>query len=174
MSSAIPATPKLVPVFSMKLQLLGPPQTLFTDSTQKAVSNMAIVSTGKITTIKNDLGLEFDVSDIAGYDNITAYTDKGYSELDAHLHGKTAEGEDVHVDYYGVFQSLSGLDAVLAGKATSHSFEDSYLSSSPRVTFPGTLPAKYTWLQKDNLIGKGHFLIEDGNVFVEYFTYVVR
>ncbi|OBA22485.1 hypothetical protein METBIDRAFT_40579 [Metschnikowia bicuspidata var. bicuspidata NRRL YB-4993] len=172
--SAIPATPKLVPVFSMKLQLLGAPQALFTDSSKKAVSNMAIVATGQITTIKNDLGFELDVFDMAGYDNITAHLEKGYNELDAHIHGKTSAGEDIRVDYYGISQSLPGLDAVLAGKATSHSFEDSYLTNSPRFSFTAPPPENLKWLEKENLIGKGHFLVEDEKVFVEYFVYVVR
>ncbi|GEQ68774.1 hypothetical protein JCM33374_g2443 [Metschnikowia sp. JCM 33374] len=135
--SSIPATPKLVPVFSIKLQLQGAPQTLFTDSTKKTVSNMAIVSTGQISTIKNDLGYELDVENAAGYDSITAHVEKGYSELDAHIHGTTKDGDDVNLAYYGLFHSSPGLDAVLSGKATSHSFEESYLSNTPKIRVQG-------------------------------------
>lgn len=168
----IPGTPKLVPVFAMKLQLLGPPQTLFKYSTIE--SNMAVGKKGRITTIQNEFGFEFDVTDIAGYDNITAYIENGYSKLDIHLHGETKTGEDILIQCFGIYKSLPEVEAVLSGKASSHSFEDSYLSVSPQITFIGKTPEKYAWLEKENLIAKGRFLFEDGNVFVEYFTYVMR
>ncbi|KAM9919002.1 hypothetical protein OXX59_008255 [Metschnikowia pulcherrima] len=172
--SPMPATPKLIPVFSMKLQLGGAPQQLFTDDSKKAVSNMAIVATGTTTTIENKYGFSLDLKDVKGYDNITAHLEKGYSELDAHVHGKTSDGTDVRIDYFGLFQSSPGLNAVLSGQADSHSFEESYVSNSPRFSFTGPVPEKLQWLERENLIGKGHFFVEDGKTYVEYFTYIVR
>ena len=172
--SSVPPTPKLVPVFSMKLQLEGAPQVLFTDESKKTVSSMAIVSTGTASTIENELGFTLNLNDLKGYDNITTHIEKGYTVLDAHAHGKTSEGTDVRIDAFGLFHSLPGLDAVLSGQAVSHSFEESYISNSPRFSFTGPVPEHLKWLERENIIGKGRFLIEDGMMYVQYFAYVVR
>lgn len=170
-----PTVPKLVPVFSINLKLEGTPEIVFQDNTKSKVLNHANVLWGEIRTIKNDLGLEFDVLDIHGFDDITTNSTGNYNELDCRLYGKTPSGAGAFVSYYGIFNLTKDITDVLTEQSKEHDFATSSLHNNPRFQLDDSAEDKYKWVQKENLLGRGRFCrSEDNSLHVQYFVYVVR
>lgn len=164
--------PRLVPVFTMTLEIQGLPQSLYFDKDQGMESVLGIVSGGNVTTIPNDLGLEAEIRNISGIDNLFSYKKKGHGNLNVNLHGTSTEGADVRISYKGVILAQEGVDAVLSGKLTSPA--DYYFSTSPTYSVAGNGSEILGWMEKENFITKGQFLSVNGQMLVQYIVFVIR
>lgn len=170
-AAAIPAAPKLVPVCTITLQIIGPIQSLYIDNTTKSESILGVVAKGNVTTIENDLGFAVDLSDVAGYDNLILHVDMDYGTTKVDLHGITPNGTDVRISYSGKLLAPGGVSAVLSGEISSP--EDYILSNTPIFAVSGTVPEDLVWLQRESLIGKGRFVTQDGDTYVVYTVFVM-
>lgn len=173
--SAPPKTPEMTAVFFCNFKLSGPPPPVYVNSIRNKAVALATVVDGNISTVPNKFGYEFEVRDIHGYDEITNHTADNYNTLDCKVWGKTPGGHGVGITYYGVIQLLEETLAVLGGSSKTSSFENTYVTSSPRAHLDSGVEDKYKWVVSENLFGKGRFVIDsDGNVCVQYYVYVVR
>ncbi|GEQ68775.1 hypothetical protein JCM33374_g2444 [Metschnikowia sp. JCM 33374] len=91
-ASILPAVPRLVPVFTMTLQLQGAPQSLSTDNTTGITSILGVVATGNASTIENDLGVKVELQNLTGYDHFLSHGDKKFGQVNVKLHGTTRRG----------------------------------------------------------------------------------
>lgn len=171
----LPKTPELEPVFLVNLKLESAPASIFSDSKKDKSLNLAKVVDGYIETVKNKHGLELDVKDISGIDEITTHVSDSFNSLNCRLYGKTPEGAGVYITYGGNMHLTEPITNVFAGKADSSSFEEGYLTNSPVVQFDGEVNDKYKWAVKENLVGKGRFIKDSkGALYVQYYVYVYR
>ncbi|KAG7195800.1 uncharacterized protein KQ657_002185 [Scheffersomyces spartinae] len=173
--TSAPAVPKLVPVFFVNVKTSLDPETIFKKSATNSSLTLATIVNGTVTTVPNDLGLEFELSDIKGYDDLRTNNTIGMARLDCKFYAKTPNGTGVHFTYPGVVHFTDDVLAVLGGKASSCTFEDNYVTNNPKFEFDDTIEEKYKWVAKENFIGKGRFARgEDGALYVQYYTYVLR
>ncbi|WPK25985.1 hypothetical protein PUMCH_003327 [Australozyma saopauloensis] len=172
---SLPKTPQLTPVFLINLKLGGFPVPIYGDSVKDKLMVLAHVEKGEITTVENSLGLEFNVTDIHGFDDITNQKSQDINELDCKLYGKTPEGAGVYITYYGLIKLFKNTVDVLTKQSMSCPFEESYVTSNPRVTLDELADEKYRWVTKENLLGKGRFVRgPNDSLYVQYYVYVVR
>lgn len=171
----LPKTPQLTPVFLINLKLQGWPVPVYGDDSKDKLMVLATVEKGEISTVENPFGLEFNVTDVHGFDDITNQKSAEINELDCKLYGKTPEGAGVYITYYGLIKLLKNTTDVLAKQSMAAPFEESYVTCNPRITLDELASEKYKWVVKENLIGKGRFVRgENETLFVQYFVYVVR
>lgn len=170
---SVPATPQLTPVFLANCKItIGPS---ITDKVKDKTVNLVPVVDGYIETVKNPFGFELEVQGITGFDDITTHISDNYNTLDCKIYGKTPEGAGVYITYEGVIKLEESLVNVMTGKAKGSRFEDTYLTSNPRIHFDGDVPEKYKWAVSENLIGKGRFVRDaNDNMYVQYYVYVIR
>lgn len=161
---------KFTPVLLMNLK--AAPALNVASSAGRAVNHCPVVA-GTVTTVPNELGLEFDATVEHGFDDITVYDDS-YARLDCRLYAKTANGARVLLTYDGVLQLSENVGGVLAGKGEDSTFEQSYVTSSPRIEIDASAEEKHKWVRQENFFGKGRLLRKDGTMYVQYFVYVVR
>lgn len=172
---SVPKTPELEPVFLINLKLKGAPTPVFNNPTRNKALVLANVIDGKITTVPNKYGFELDVESISGFDDITNNIADGYNELDCKLYGKTPDGAGVYITYYGLIKLTEPTVNVLSGKSSSSAFEETYVTSNPRVQFDGEIADKYKWAIQENFFAKGRFVRDpDDSLYVQYYVYVVR
>lgn len=172
---SLPKTPQLTPVFLINLKLQGYPTPMYSNSVKDKKLALATVEDGEISTVENPFGLEFNVTSIHGFDDITNNTSENYNELDCKLYGKTPEGAGVYITYYGLIKLLENTVDVLTKKSYSAPFDESYITCNPIVTFDELVSDKYKWVTSENLFGKGRFVrSQDDSLYVQYFVYIVR
>lgn len=172
---SVPKTPQLTPVFLINLKLREFPVPVYSQNARDNKLVLATVEKGEISTVENDLGLEFNVTDIHGFDDITHRGSQGINELDCKLYGKTPEGAGVYITYYGLIKLLSNTVEVLTKQSMAAPFEESYITCSPRVSLDDLVADKYKWVANENLFGKGRFVRgPNDSLYVQYFVYVVR
>lgn len=170
-----PPVPKLVPVLLMNLKMASEPRPVYTNKQTHTALVVATVGQGEVSSLPNDYGYELSVSDITGFDDLTTNLETDVTTLDCKLYGKTPEGKGVYITYPGVSQLKGALTDVVAKKASTSSFSDTYLTNNPKFEFDGDIPDKYKWVRKENLIGKGRFVRDtDGVLYVQYYVYVIR
>lgn len=177
MTSIIPPVPQpeLVPVFFINLKLKDAPQGVFANTTRNKALALAEVVDGSVTTVKNKLGLELEVTLIKGTDDITSHIADAYNELDCRLYGKTPEGAGVYITYRGVIKAYDNTVAVLLGSSSEHGIDESYVTNSPVINFDESVADKYKWAIKETFLGKGRFVRDaEDTLYVQYYVSVVR
>lgn len=173
--TAIAAPPKLIPVFLINFKISPDPEPVYSDKLTGKGLNLATVVDGQITTVENELGLEFDVDQIKGFDDLTNDLQTGTTFLDCKVYGKIGN-QGVYITYPGVLNLNQPTVDVLTKKSTTTTFEDSYITNTPKFVFDTTtVDKKYHWVLKENFHGKGRFVRDDeGVLYVQYYVYVYR
>lgn len=172
---SLPKTPQLTPVFLINLKLREFPVPVYSQKAKDNAMVLATVEKGEISTVANELGLEFNVTDIHGFDDITNRGAQEINELDCKLYGKTPEGAGVYITYYGLIKLLQNTVDVLTKKTMAAPFEESYITCNPRITLDDLVADKYKWVSNENLLGKGRFVRgANDSLFVQYYVYIVR
>lgn len=173
--TSAPAVPKLIPVFFVNVKLGLDPDKIFAKSATNSALNLATIVNGTVTTVPNELGLEFELSDIKGFDDLRINNTYGLARLDCKFYAKTPNGTGVYFTYPGVVHFTEGTLAVLGNETSTSTFEDNYVTNNPSFEFDDTIEEKYKWVSRENFLGKGRFVRgEDGAIYVQYYTYVVR
>lgn len=171
----LPTAPKPVPVFTFNLKLAGEPSLIFVSKEQDKALSLATIADGEIRTVENELGLEFDVSGITGFDDLNARPSVNAATLDCKLYGKTGSGAGVYVRYGGVVQFLEPSLLVMSNQKPTSEFDESYVTCNPTFTFDLNVEEKYQWVLRENFFGKGRFVRDSAGVLhVQYFIYVFR
>ncbi|KAK6202601.1 uncharacterized protein RJT21DRAFT_118672 [Scheffersomyces amazonensis] len=171
---ALPSTPKLVPVFVFNLRVEEAIPVLANKATDSSLT-LARVVNGEVVTVKNDLGLEFDVKDITGFDDLVGTTSRNVTHLDCKLYGSTANGAGVYITYPGVVRTLPVSTNVLTGAAKHAEIEDGYVTCNPRFRLSDGVEEKFKWVLDENFIGKGRFERDGaGYLYVQYYIYILR
>ncbi|CUM66250.1 uncharacterized protein PRCAT00003910001 [Priceomyces carsonii] len=169
-----PETPKLVPVFVMNFKLKEPEPVFSNPELSKALT-LATVVNGEIKTVKNELGLEFDVSRVVGYDNLTSDLHRDVTLLDCRCYGRLPNGKGVYIKYPGVVHNNEPTVNVQLGKTKTSTFEEGYVTCNPSFEFDGGIEDKYRWVLRENFIGKGRFVRGNSNdLYVQYYIYILR
>lgn len=173
--TSIAHPPKLIPVFLINLQISPDPEPIYADNLTNRGLNLATVTDGQITTVENELGVQFDVKNISGFDDLTNDLKTGTTFLDCKLYGKIGEN-GVYITYPGVLNLNQPTLDVFTKKTSTSSFEDSYITCSPKFVFDTkSVDEKYHWVLKENFHGKGRFVRDDqGLLYVQYYVYVYR
>ena len=170
-TSVAPA-PEFVPVALLSLTL-GEANVVFRNKEYAKGIDYIEVKDGSITTVKNDLGLEFEVKDIIGNDKVTHDLVTGTTILDVNLFGKTANGSGVHITYPGIARISDKVAGVLGGKGTFSDF-DEYIHITPTFRFCSTAEEKFKWAASTYFTGKGRFLRDDAGFYVQYYLYAAK
>lgn len=171
----IPKQPQLVPVLTFNLRLASDPVPIFTNSQIDKTLNLATITNGEITAVENDFGFKLEINQIYGTDDLNIKNSVSTSYLDCKLYGKTPNGSGVFIYYGGRVQLDDASVGVLSGKTKEASVDDSYVTCNPVFTFDDSVEEEYKWVLKENLIGKGRFgRDDDGNLYVQYYIYVLR
>lgn len=172
--TAIPPTPKLVPVFFFNLKIANEPEAIFGDKATDTELTLARVINGTITTVPNEIG-EFDVADITGFDDLTVKGSTATATLDCKLYGRTKNGSGVVIRYPGVVQMAKVTTDVFSKQSKGHGFDEGFVTCNPSFVFDSQVEDKYRWVLKENFISKGRFIrdAEDG-LYVQYYTYALR
>lgn len=173
--TSLPITPKLIPVFLVNLKISPDPEQIYSDKSKDL--SLATVVHGSITPVDNELNLTFSLSSIKGFDDLTNIS--GTTFLDCKLYGKLADSNSdsgVYFTYPGILNLNQPTIDVFTKVSTTSSFEDSYITCSPKFSFnTATVPEKYHWVLKEKFHGKGRFVRdEEGALYVQYYTYVYR
>lgn len=173
---ATPATvPKLIPVFILNLKSAADPNNVFTSKTKDTVLNFVRLEDGEIKTVPNELGLEFEGRGVWGTDDLSQSIERGVSRLDCKLYAKTPKGAGIYYTYPGVVRMSDNLVKVVTGESNGVDFEDSYVTSSPKIVLGDDAEEKYKWVENESFIAKGRFVRDKAGVlYVQYYVYVIR
>ncbi|EGW34924.1 uncharacterized protein SPAPADRAFT_53310 [Spathaspora passalidarum NRRL Y-27907] len=175
---ALPGIPKpaeFIPVFTFNLKLASDPTSIFSDPASDKALSLATVSSGEVKTVANSLGLEFEVVDISGWDDLSLKISASTNSLDCKLYGKTPSGAGVFIHYGGKVQLTESTINVVTKKTQVASIEESYVTCNPTFQLDEAVEDKYKWVLKENFFGRGRFgRDDDGTLYVQYYVYVIR
>ncbi|RLV92141.1 hypothetical protein JA1_003467 [Spathaspora sp. JA1] len=175
---ALPGVPKpaqFIPVFTFNIKLTGDPVQIFSDPAADKALSLATIASGEVRTVENPLGLEFDVDNITGWDDLSLKISASTNSLDCKLYGKTPNGAGVFVHYGGKVQLTQPTIDVVTKKNKVASIEESYVTCNPTFQLDQSVEEKYKWVLKENFFGRGRFGRDDeDNIYVQYYIYVIR
>ncbi|CAI5757577.1 unnamed protein product [Candida verbasci] len=170
----IPST-KLIPVFTINLKLKHDPLNIYSSNESNNTLNLAIIETGEIKTVKNELGLQFELNEIFGTDDLLIKNSIETASLDCKLYGKTPKGNSVFIHYGGKVQLNEESVDIISEKKRDSDISKSYVTCNPTFKFDENLESEYKWIEKENFIGRGRFVRdENGSLYVQYYIYIIR
>lgn len=170
--SQVPRTPELVPVFVFNLKAADSIAVLKNTTTDRSIQQIPVID-GEIKTVENNLGLEFDVSGLNGFDVVTTNL-SGTSILDCQLNGKTSSGAGVYVKYDGIVDFGPSVK-ILTNQAKDSTFEESNITCNPKFVLDDAVDDKYKWVLKENFYGSGRVVRDaDDVLYVQYIIYIYR
>lgn len=158
----------LKPAFQISLNLEEPTPV----HAEKSYAEVNVPVVGG--TIKSlDSEYPFNGTIISGRDDITV-TPGSHNNLDCVLFGKTDDGFNFKVTYGGIVRHSEPVDAVLGKKSSGHTFEETYVTNNMIIKLSEDAPAKYDWLRKTNLVGRGRFFRDEADgLHIEYVMHAI-
>lgn len=174
--SAIPAAPKLIPVFEFTVRAAAPQDVLQQQSLSKSSVILPVVG-GTIRPIHNSLGLKFEAKNITGNDYISTDTSVAAGKLDCRLYGVSAAGTGFTMRYDGIMKmSEKILDVLQRGSKDHAAFEEVYIGASFIFELSEGASADEKWVTSELIVGRGRLIVgkEDGSAYAQYIAHVLR
>ena len=162
-----PEVPGLKPLLFLNVEALEP-ISLYTNESENFTT--VPIEGGFIKSLDQE-NFPFTAKITNGADDIRKYSHSGeVGNLDCRLYLDLDDGTKAFCHYTGVVHFKDTVNLVAGGELSTMGFNDGYVTCHPKF-FLDSKSVNYHWLLKQNLIGKGRFIRENGKLRVQYFIY---
>ncbi|KAL5349471.1 hypothetical protein ACLOAV_005764 [Pseudogymnoascus australis] len=155
--------PTLVPAFTLKANIKGHPATGATSRHPEGISVVDITSGSLISA--DNYPIKLNAVFLSGSDYIKPDTSGAFLRLDVKSLLKDESGALITLYYTGHVETTEAIMKALSGAPDAKTVEFGNIST--HVTFETGAP-ELRLLEQRIYVGNGRFIVEDGNLVVEY------